>query len=219
MLLHALTGSIGTEGGFWPAAWNKSKPAHPNPAPGPKWWQDLHISDEFPMAFYEMSILLPHFMKEGRGTLDVYFMRVYNPIWINPDGFTWLEMLQDEEKFGCTISLTPTWNESAWFSDYVLPMGHSTERHDVQSAETSRHQWFGFRQPVMREYYERMGKDFKDTRDVNPGEVWEENEFWMELSWRIDPDNALDIRKYFENPDGSKMNIFRSKLQHVHFHN
>ena len=84
MLLHALTGSIGTEGGFWPAAWNKSKPAHPNPAPGPKWWQDLHISDEFPMAFYEMSILLPHFMKEGRGKLDVYFMRVYNPIWIKP---------------------------------------------------------------------------------------------------------------------------------------
>lgn len=207
MLLHALTGSIGTEGGFWPAAWNKFKPSHPNPAPGPKWWQDLHMSDEFPLAFYEMSILLPHFMKEGRGNLDVYFMRVYNPIWINPDGFTWLEMLQDETKFGCTISLTPTWNESAWFSDYVLPMGHATERHDIQSSETSRNQWIGFRQPVMREYYERMGKAFNDSRDVNPGEVWEENEFWMELSWRIDPDNALDIRKYFENSDGSKMTV------------
>ena len=38
-----------------------------------------------------------------------------------------------------------------------------------------------------------------DTREVNPGEVWEENEFWIELSWRIDPDGALGIRKYFES--------------------
>ena len=35
-----------------------------------------------------MSILLPHFLKEGRGRLDTYFSRVYNPIWTNPDGFT-----------------------------------------------------------------------------------------------------------------------------------
>ena len=35
-----------------------------------------------------MSFLLPHFLKEGRGKLDVYFTRVYNPVWTNPDGFT-----------------------------------------------------------------------------------------------------------------------------------
>ena len=209
MLLHALTGSIGTPGGFWPAAWNKFVPKPPHPAPGPKWWQDLHISDEFPLAYYEMSILLPHFLKEGRGKLSTYFTRVYNPVWTNPDGFTWLEALTDEEKVECHVALTPTWNESAWFADYVLPMGHATERHDIQSQETSRAQWIGFRQPVMREYFERNGKAFNDTRDVNPGEVWEENEFWMELSWRIDPDNALDIRTYFEKPDapGEKMTI------------
>ncbi len=209
MLLHALTGSIGTQGGFWPAKWNKFEPAFPHPTPGPKWWQDLHISDEYPLAFYEMSILLPHFLKEGRGKLQVYFTRVYNPVWTNPDGFTWLEALQDEAKIACHVALTPTWNESAWFADYVLPMGHSTERHDIQSQEVTTSQWIGFRQPVMREYYERTGKTFKDTRDVNPGEVWEENEFWNELSWRIDPDAALDIRKYFEKPErpGEKMSI------------
>ncbi|MEZ4606798.1 MAG: hypothetical protein R2865_08390 [Deinococcales bacterium] len=124
MLLHALTGSIGTKGGFWPAAWHKFVPHPPHPAPAPKWWQDLHISDEFPLAFYEMSILLPHFLKEGRGTLErFYFTRVYNPVWTNPDGFTWLEALQDENKIGCHVALTPTWNESAYFADYVLPMG------------------------------------------------------------------------------------------------
>ena len=40
-----------------------------------------------------------------------------------------------------------------------------------------------------------------DTRQVNPGEVWEENEFWIELSWRIDPDGSLGIRQYHESRD------------------
>jgi len=30
--------------------------------------------------------------------------------------------------------------------------------------------------------------------------VWEESEFWVALSWRIDPDGALGIRKHFESP-------------------
>ena len=30
-------------------------------------------------------------------------------------------------------------------------------------------------------------------------EVWEENEFWIELSWRIDPDGCLGIRQYHES--------------------
>jgi anaerobic selenocysteine-containing dehydrogenase len=44
---------------------------------------------------------------------------------------------------------------------------------------------------------------------VNPGEVWEENEFWIELSWRIDPDGALGLRKYFESKKepGTKLSI------------
>ena len=47
---------------------------------------------------------------------------------------------------------------------------------------------------------EKLGREFADTRDTNPGEVWEENEFWFELSWRIDPDGSLGIRQYFESP-------------------
>ena len=48
----------------------------------------------------------------------------------------------------------------------------------------------GFRQPVLRAARERLGSPVADTREVNPGEVWEENEFWIELSWRIDPDGV-----------------------------
>jgi anaerobic selenocysteine-containing dehydrogenase len=39
--------------------------------------------------------------------------------------------------------------------------------------------------------------------------VWEEDEFWIELSWRIDPDGSLGIRKYFESPyrAGEKLTV------------
>jgi len=47
------------------------------------------------------------------------------------------------------------------------------------------------------------------TLGTNPGEVWEEDEFWIELSWRIDPDGSLGIRKWFESPyePGEKMTM------------
>ena len=61
--------------------------------------------------------------RSGRGKLDVYFTRVYNPVWTNPDGFSWIEALTDEDKVGLHVALTPTWSETAYFADYVLPWG------------------------------------------------------------------------------------------------
>ncbi len=148
-------------------------------------------------------------MKEGRGTLDVYFTRVYNPVWTNPDGFTWIEVLKDENLIGRHAALTPTWSETAWFADYVLPVGMGSERHDLASFETHGGSWIGFRQPVQRALKERLGEPVTDTRETNPGEVWEENEFWIELSWRIDPDGSMGIRKFFESPyrPGEKLRV------------
>ena len=37
---------------------------------------------------------------------------------------------------------------------------------------------------------EKEGRKVRRTWEVNPGEVWEENEFWIDLSWKIDPDNS-----------------------------
>ncbi len=31
--------------------------------------------------------------------------------------------------------------------------------------------------------------------------MWEENEFWIDLSWRIDPDGSLGIRQWFESDE------------------
>jgi len=198
--LSVLTGSIGVAGGTSANAWDKWVPRPHRMAPHVKRWNELTWPDEYPLSYFEMSFLLPHFLKEGRGKLDVYFSRVYNRMWTNPDGFTWLEVLRDESKIGLHVALTPTWSETAWWADYVLPMGHGSERHDLMSQETHAGQWIAFRQPVRRVALERLGKKVRRTYEANPGQVWEEAEFWVDLSWEIDPDGALGIRQYFESP-------------------
>ena len=208
-LLNALLGAVGTEGGTSPNAWNKFVPRPLHTPAHPQEWNELTWPSEYPLAMNEMSFLLPHLLKDGRGSLDVYFSRVYNPVWTNPDGFAWIDVLTDESLVGLHVALTPTWSETAFLADYVLPMGHSSERHDVHSYEQYDGQWIGFRQPVLRAARERLGTPVADTRDANPGEVWEENEFWIELSWRIDPDGSLGIRRWFESAErpGQKLTV------------
>ncbi len=207
--LNVLTGSVGTPGGTSPSAWNKFKPTTFANPPAHKFWNELHFPNEYPLAHFEMSFLLPHFLKDGRGKVDVYFSRVFNPVWTYPDGFSWIEALEDEDKIGLHMAMTPTWNETAYYADYVLPMGHSSERHDILSYETHSGMWVAFRQPVLREAMRKMGKEVEFTYQANPGEVWEEDEFWIELSWRIDPDGSLGIRQHFLSPyrEGEKITI------------
>jgi anaerobic selenocysteine-containing dehydrogenase len=212
-LLVVLMGAVDAPGGTAPNSANKFVPAPPMMPPPAKVWNELTWPREFPLAFFEMSFLLPHFLKEGRGKISTYFTRVYNPVWTNPDGMSWIEALLDESKIERHACLTPIWSETAQFADYVLPMGHGPERHDLLSQETHAARWIGFRQPVARVALERAGRRFNFTyeahREAGLGEVWEEDEFWIELSWRIDPDGALGIRKYFESPyrAGEKLTV------------
>ena len=207
--INVIMGAVGAEGGTSPNSWNKFKPKFFDNPPAQKFWNELHFPKEYPLAFFEMSFLLPHFLKEGRGFMDVYFSRVFNPVWTYPDGFMWMEAYKDEKCFGLHAAMTPTWNESAFFADYVLPMGLASERHDLNSYATDSGTWVAFRQPVLREKARRDGRPFNYTYEVNPGEVWEEDEFWIELSWRIDPDGSLGIKKHFMSPyrKGEKITI------------
>ena len=209
-LLNALLGAIAVPGGTYPNSWNKFVPRPIRMPPRhPKHWNDLTWPADYPLSLMEMSFLLPHLVREQDRRLAVYFTRVYNPVWTNPDGFSWIEMLADPERIGLHVALTPTWNETAFFADYVLPMGHSSERHDLTSYEQYDGLWVGFRQPVLRAARERLGEEIASTRDVTPGEVWEENEFWIELTWRIDPDGSRGIREFFESRarPGEKMTV------------
>jgi anaerobic selenocysteine-containing dehydrogenase len=199
LLLHVLSGSVGTEGGLNPNAWDKAHP-HPseNPPPSNQWNERLWPK-EWPLAHYEMSFLLPHLLREQDSRIDVYFTRVYNPVWTNPDGCSWIEMFEEPDRVGCHVALTPTWSETAQWADYVLPMGLAPERYDLMSQETHAGTWIGFRQPVGREFARREGRPSDTTLGTNPGEVWEESEFWIALTWAIDPDGSLGARRYFES--------------------
>ena len=64
--LHVLTGSVGTRGGMLPNTWTKYNPTFWLEPPGQKFWNQLLFPDEYPLSHYEMSFLLPHFLKEGR---------------------------------------------------------------------------------------------------------------------------------------------------------
>ncbi|MDJ0521253.1 MAG: molybdopterin-dependent oxidoreductase [Planctomycetota bacterium] len=199
MFLHVLTGSFGRPGGLNPNAWDKFVPKPSESPPPIERWNELIWPIEWPLAHYEMSFLLPHLMRDQKKRVEVYFTRVYNPVWTNPDGCAWIEMLEDEAKVGCHVALTPIWSETAQWADYVLPMGLGPERHDIMSQETHAGTWIGFRQPVTREFKRREGEPVEKTHEANPGEVWEEAEFWIALTHAIDPDGSRGIRKWYES--------------------
>ncbi len=207
--LCVLTGAVGTKGGTNLNSDNKFVAAPFLKPPPQRIWNELLYPLEYPLAYHELSFLLPHMLEDGRGKIAAYFTRVYNPLWTNPDGMMWERLLTDESKIELHAALTPVWSETAQYADYVLPMGVGAERHDLMSQETHAAKWISFRQPVFRVAMEREGKTVQFTYEANPGEVWEEDEFWIELSWRIDPDGSLGIRKYYESPyrPGEKITI------------
>ena len=108
----------------------------------------------------------------------------------------------DERRVGLHVALTPDLERDGVVRRLRAADGAlGTERHDThEPRDARRRSGSGFRQPVRRVAREKLGEEFHDTHDTNPGEVWEENEFWFALSWRIDPDGSLGIRKYFESP-------------------
>jgi len=188
-------------------------------------WNELSWPPEWPLSTYEMSFLLPHLLtdtewqqkwiKKGLNVptkLDVWIPRMYNPVWINPDGFRWLEVLKDESKMGLTFNLSPTWSETNWHVDYVLPVGLAGERHDQHSEATMPARWTSFRQPVMRVALEKAGWKPKNPNratleahiKAGLGEVWEENEFWFDMCVNfIDPKGDIFL-------DGSKTKTIKS---------
>jgi len=190
-------------------------------APRVNVWNELAWPPEYPLSTYELGYLLPHLLMDeewqnkwiAKGLnvptkLSVWIPRMHNPVWINPDGFRWIECLKDEKKIEMSFNLSPTWSETNWYCDYVLPVGLAGERHDQQSAPTKPEQWTAFRQPVLRVALEKMGwkpkVEHRGTLEAHIkaglGEVWEENEFWAELlCLYVDPDGSLGVRKYWES--------------------
>ncbi len=182
-------------------------------------WNELAWPPEYPLSTYEMSHILPHMLlddewrekwnKKGLNVpekLAVYCPRMYNPVWINPDGFRWIEALKREDKVELSFNLSPTWSETNWFCDYILPVGLAGERHDQHSEATQPSRWLSFRQPALRVALEKLGwkpkHPARGTLEAHMasglGEIWEEVEFWANLMTDyVDPDGKLGVRKYW----------------------
>jgi anaerobic selenocysteine-containing dehydrogenase len=60
--LNVLTGSVATKGGTAGNGWNKFAPPHPLGGQPITEWNELSWPKEYPLAYHEMSILLPHFL-------------------------------------------------------------------------------------------------------------------------------------------------------------
>ncbi|MGB9766792.1 MAG: molybdopterin-dependent oxidoreductase, partial [Sulfurihydrogenibium sp.] len=106
-ILLTFTGSIGSVGGTGWHHWHvidvgdKGGDACMADTPPPvKAWNELHWPPEWPLSSYELSYLLPHLISDDEwrnkwrekglkipNKVEVWFSRIYNPVWINPDGF------------------------------------------------------------------------------------------------------------------------------------
>jgi anaerobic selenocysteine-containing dehydrogenase len=229
----ALRGAIGPEGGTFFHHWHvisvggkggsatvgQGKRGANIPKVGV--YNELTWPPEWPLSTYELSYLLPHLLADtawqkkwqAKGLnvpekLAVWIPRMYNPVWINPDGFRWIDTIKDESKMELTFNLSPVWSETNWYVDYVLPVGLAGERHDQHSEATMPARWTSFRQPVMRVALEKAGWKPKNPAratleahiKAGLGEVWEENEFWFDMCVNyIDPTGKLGIKKMWES--------------------
>ena len=186
-------------------------------------WNEIAWPPEYPLSTYEMSHIMPHLLMDDEwqdkwnkkglnipSKLAVWIPRMYNPVWINPDGFRWIEMLKREDKIEMSFNLSPTWSETNWYCDFVLPVGLAGERHDQHSEATKPARWLSFRQPALRVALEKMGWKAKNpTRATleahiqsGLGEVWEEVEFWSTIMVEyIDPDGSLGVRDYWASKE------------------
>jgi len=186
-------------------------------------WNEIAWPPEYPLSSYEMSHIMPHLLlddawrdkwtKKGLKVpekLAVWIPRMYNPVWINPDGFRWIEALKREDKIEMSFNLSPTWSETNWYCDYILPVGLAGERHDQHSEATQPTRWLSFRQPALRVALEKLGWKPKNPArgtleahmEAGLGEIWEEVEFWANImTHHVDPDGTLGVRKYWASKE------------------
>lgn len=83
--------------------------------------------------------------------MDVYFIWVFNFVWIYFDGFSWMEVFVDQDLVNMYIVLMLIWNEIVFFVDYVLLMGYLVERYDLNSYVMYLGMWIVFCQLVLCE--------------------------------------------------------------------
>ena len=121
-----LTGSVGSVGGVNLHVTNKFVPEHPNPPPPPDYWNELLFPPEFPLAFHELSYLLPHSPQGRTRPPRRDFTRVTTRCGPTPTGSRGWRSSRIPDKIGLHGSIANVERDRV-HADYILPMGLGTE--------------------------------------------------------------------------------------------
>ena len=157
-----------------------------------------------------MSFLLPHFLKEGRGELDTYFTRVYNPVWTNPDGHDVDGRPQGRGAGGPARRPHPDLERDGRLRG--LRPAHGPRRRAPRHPEPGdAFRPLGQLPPARRCAPRASGgarRSASPTRRTR-ARSGKRTSSGSSCRWRIDPDGALGIRRWFESPyrPGEKLTV------------
>ncbi|MDM7275843.1 MAG: molybdopterin-dependent oxidoreductase [Thermoprotei archaeon] len=218
----ALTGAYGTIGGTGQAKWHdlmlsyhgwkgslaadvKKKVLKPPPI----WNELVWSSEEQAFSHYDPTntSVFKFYDEEWKSywrrlgfaipdKLYVHVSRVVNPLAAYQAGILWARLLSDTDKIELVVHMTPFWNETAFFSDLVIPEGFFHERHEGQPAAPGIYApdaWVSVRWPSYYLYLTRAKrwkpKDPHRTtleahQEIGLGDVVSYQEWTLEVLWR-----------------------------------
>jgi len=94
-------GAVATEGGVFPNAWNKFVPKPDYSPAASRMWNETTWPARVSLSQCRDVISLASFLKDGRANSTPTSPASINPVWTNPDGFSWIEALTDKKLIGC----------------------------------------------------------------------------------------------------------------------
>lgn len=157
VLLNALVGSIGQEGGYvyGPGGVDLKKFPPPEPAPPkPKVRTDLEDPPEYPLANHwermRVGQIVFDYIKQKRARVDVYLSYTLGAPFTWPEGRSLtLEVLTDESLMPFHACSDVVYSEMAHYSDMILPDATYLERWDLDSRNSYEFQpYVTLRQPM-----------------------------------------------------------------------
>ena len=194
MMLNVVTGNIEKRGGFnLPRGLGFGGGPGPHPPKPPH--SILKYPPEYPLASHHVSHHVSHSILEGRQKINVFMLYCHNPLYTQPDGDTWKELLSSEKHIPYSVSFSINMDSSTEYADIILPDTTFLERWDPESMPSSALGWVGLRQPVIKPL--GNAKAFRDTI--------------YELAQKIDPDGKRGVKKYFSY--GSAESYVKNQLE------
>jgi thiosulfate reductase / polysulfide reductase chain A len=202
VMLNALVGSIGREGGYvyGPGGVDAKKFPPPDPTPPPvKIRTDLEDPPEYPLAnhWQKMRVgqLVYDYIKQKRARVDVYLSYTLGSPTTWPEGRSLtVEVLRDESLIPFHACSDIVYSETAHYADLILPDATYLERWGLDSRNSYEYQpYVTLRQPIT----------------PPPAECVSFADVLIQLGKRLGP----DVSKYFQFRDHQE--FVRHQCRHV----